>query len=178
MDIRTGSDQDLLRQAVGGDARALAAVMDRHAPAVTRYAWAITARRMDVEEVVQDTFLALWRKAETLVAAESVLPWLLVTCRNHALNVNRKNGRHRTEELADDLAAPDDPGEARDRLRFVMAEIDQLSEIDRRVCELCLVEGRPYADAAAAVGISVGAVKQRVMRTRTRLRKAVIDSER
>lgn len=178
MDITTRSDQDLLRQAVEGDTRALSALIDRYAPAVTRYAWAITSRRMDVEEVVQDTFFALWRKADALAAVESLLPWLLVTCRNHALNVNRKNGRHRTEELADDLAAPDDPGEARDRLRFVMAEIDRLSETDRRVCELCLIEGQPYADAAATVGISVGAVKQRVMRTRTRLRKAVIDDER
>ncbi|NIJ04530.1 RNA polymerase sigma-70 factor (ECF subfamily) [Frigoribacterium faeni] len=178
MEIMTESDQALLRRVVGGDTRALSAVMDRHAPAVNRYAWAITSRRMDVEEVVQDTFLTLWRRAETLAAVESLLPWLLVTCRNHALNLNRKNGRHLAEELDDDLAAPADPAEARDRLRFVMAEIDLLSETDRRVCELCLVEGRPYADVADAVGLSVGAVKQRVMRTRTRLRKAVIDDER
>ncbi|TWX34573.1 sigma-70 family RNA polymerase sigma factor [Frigoribacterium sp. ACAM 257] len=178
MDIDTKSDQDLLRRAVGGDERALTAVIDRHVAAVTRYAWAITSRRMDVEEVVQDTFLTLWRRAGELASVESLLPWLLVTCRHHALNLNRKDARHRAEELDDELAAPDDPAEARDRLRFVMGEIDALSETDRRVCELCLVEGRPYAEAAEVVGLSVGAVKQRVLRTRTRLRKAVTDHER
>ena len=178
MDIRTRSDQDLLRRAVGGDDRALTAIIDRHAPSVTRYAWAITSRRMDVEEVAQDTFLTLWRRAEDLTSVDSVLPWLLVTCRNHALNLNRKDARHRAEELDDELAAPEDPAEARDRLRFVQGEIDSLSETDRRVCQLCLVEGRPYAEAAELLGISVGAVKQRVLRTRTRLRKAVTDHER
>jgi RNA polymerase sigma factor (sigma-70 family) len=178
VDIRTRSDQDLLRRAVGGDGRALTAIIDRHAPSVTRYAWAVTSRRMDVEEVVQDTFLTLWRRAEDLTSVESVLPWLLVTCRNHALNLNRKDARHRAEELDDELAAPEDPAEARDRLRFVQGEIDSLSETDRRVCQLCLVEGRPYAEAAELLDISVGAVKQRVRRTRTRLRKAVTDHER
>jgi RNA polymerase sigma factor (sigma-70 family) len=178
VDIRTRSDQDLLRRAVGGDARALTTVIDRHAAAVTRYAWAVTSRRMDVEEIVQDTFLTLWRRAADLASTDSLLPWLLVTCRNHALNLNRKDARHRAAELDDELAAPEDPVEARDRLRFVMGEIEALSETDRRVCELCLIEGRPYAEAAEVVGISVGAVKQRVLRTRTRLRKAVTDHER
>lgn len=178
MDHTTSSDQDLLRQAVRGDTQALAAVFDRHAASVTRYAWAIASRRMDVEEIVQDTFVTLWRKADELAEVESLLPWLLVTCRNHALNLNRKNARNQTEALLDELAAPEDEAEARDRLRFVMTEIDALSETDRRICELCLIEGRPYADAAEIVGISVGAVKQRVLRTRTRLKKAVIENER
>lgn len=178
MDHTTSPDQDLLRQVARGDTKALATVLDRYTAAVTRYAWAITSRRMDVEEVVQDTFLTLWRKADTVAGTESLLPWLLVTCRHHALNLNRKNMRHVGDELPDDLAAPADHDEARDRLRFVRAEIETLSETDRRVCELCLVDGRSYSEAAELVGVSVGAVKQRVLRSRTRLRKAVIDSER
>lgn len=177
MDITTRSDRELLRQVADRDAQALTAVLDRHGPSVTRYAWALTARRMDVEEVVQDTFFTLWRRAADIESDASLLPWLLVTCRNHARNVNRRNARHDGDEISDQLAAPDEPSEARDRLRFVLAEIDALSEVDRRVCELCLVEGRPYAEAAEVVGLSVGAVKQRVFRTRTRLRKVVVDHE-
>jgi RNA polymerase sigma-70 factor (ECF subfamily) len=41
------------------------------------------------------------------------------------------------------------------------------------VCELCLVDGLPYGEAAEQLGLSVGAVKQRVSRSRARLKKAV-----
>lgn len=177
MDITTRTDRQLLGQVATRDAQALTTLVDRHGASVTRYAWALTSRRMDVEEVVQDTFFTLWRRAADVEADVSLLPWLLVTCRHHAFNVNRKNARHDGDELTDRLAAPEDAAEARDRLRFVLAEIEALSDVDRRVCELCLVDGRPYAEAAEIVGISVGAVKQRVFRTRTRLRKVVVDHE-
>jgi DNA-directed RNA polymerase specialized sigma24 family protein len=49
--------------------------------------------------------------------------------------------------------------------------------MDRQVCELCLVEGRPYKEVATLLGSSVGAIKQRVARSRARLRKAVIENE-
>jgi RNA polymerase sigma-70 factor (ECF subfamily) len=43
---------------------------------------------------------------------------------------------------------------------------------------LCLIEGRPYGEAAAQVGLSLGAVTQRVSRTRSRLKKkAVMNDE-
>ena len=57
------SDAGLLARLSGGDRQALAALFDRHAGAVTRYAWALAPNRMDVEEIVQDTFLTAWRKS-------------------------------------------------------------------------------------------------------------------
>jgi RNA polymerase sigma factor (sigma-70 family) len=174
------TDAELLIQLAAGDTAALSAVFDRHAAAVTRYAWALAENLMDVEEIVQDTFVTGWQKADGIFLPNaSLLPWLLVTCRNHALNLNRKRARNRADELPDDLTSPhgDSAEEARDRLRWVMDEIDRLEPLDRQICELTLIEGRPYSEVAETVGISVGAVKQRVSRARTRLRKAVTDNE-
>lgn len=169
------SDSALLERLARGDAEALRAVFDRHAAAVTRYAWALAAERMDVEELVQDTFITAWRRGASIPEA-SLLPWLLVTCRNHALNLQRRRAKHRSDELREHASLPD-AVEAREQLRWVMAEIERLPEVDRRVCELCLIEGRSYAEAAEELGLSVGAVKQRVLRARTRLRKVVTDDE-
>ncbi|HEX6365813.1 MAG TPA: RNA polymerase sigma factor [Agromyces sp.] len=181
MDESEGSDADLLERVAGGDQRALSVVFDRHAPAVTRYAWAIAASRMDVEEIVQDTFVTMWRKSSEITIAEaSLLPWLLVTCRNLGRNAARKAVRHAADELdetstnrADAVRDHDDAESARDDLRWVLDEIERLDPIDRRVCELCLIDGVPYAEAAEQLGLSVGAVKQRVSRSRARLKKAV-----
>jgi RNA polymerase sigma-70 factor (ECF subfamily) len=179
------SDAELLRRLTAGDHRALAAVFDRHAIAVTRYAWAMATSRMDVEEIVQDTFVTVWRRSAAIVLAEaSLLPWLLVTCRNLARNAARRAARNHADGL--DALETSASGAfrshyrdvaARDELRWVLDEIARLDPIDRRVCELCLLEGVPYADAATMLGMSSGAVKQRVSRNRARLRKAVTFDE-
>ncbi|RXZ47137.1 RNA polymerase sigma factor [Agromyces binzhouensis] len=180
------SDAELLGRLAGGDQQALATLFDRHAAAVTRYAWALAPNRMDVEEIVQDTFLTAWRKsAEVTLPDVSLLPWLLVTCRNLARNLARKAQRHAADALPDDAAGGrgvaagrDHTTErAREELQWVLAEIDRLEPLDRRICELCLVEGHPYAEAAERLGLTVGALKQRVSRNRARLRRAVTADE-
>ena len=181
MDDSEGTDADLLGRLAGGDQRAMSIVFDRHAAAVTRYAWAIAPTRMDVEEIVQDTFFTVWSKAaEITIPDASLLPWLLVTCRNHGMNVVRKAARNQADELDENSSRRTnlvrdhhDAETAREDLRWVLAEIERLEPVDRQVCELCLVEGVPYAEAARMLGLSVGAVKQRVSRSRARLKKAV-----
>ena len=66
MNESEGTDAELLRQLASGDDRALSIVFDRHAAAVTRYAWAIAPSRSDVEEIVQDTFVTVWRKSAVI----------------------------------------------------------------------------------------------------------------
>jgi len=181
VDESEGTDADLLMRLAGGDNTALPIVFDRHAAAVTRYAWAIAPSRLDVEEIVQDTFVTVWRKASEITIAEtSLLPWLLVTCRYLGMNVIRKAARNRTDEFDESsanhagyLRDQHDAEAAREELRWVLDEIARLDLIDRQVCELCLVEGLPYAEAAERLGLSIGAVKQRVSRSRARLKKAV-----
>ncbi len=107
MDVTAQTDEEIVRALAAGDRAALAQVFDRHAAAMTRYVWAIVDDRHDVEEVVQDAFLLLWQRAGTLeLPAESLLPWLLVVCRNLARNAGRKRSRHRADELPETLAAP------------------------------------------------------------------------
>lgn len=180
MEQMVDTDADVVRRTARGDRAALAEAFDRYAPTVTRYVWALADSRQDAEEIVQDTFLTFWQKADGLELPEaSLLPWLLVVAKNHAYNLNRKRARRPEGELPDEAPAPsgDDQAEAREKLRWVRDEIAALSPVDQKVCELCLIEGRPYAEAALMLGLTVTAVTQRVSRTRTRLKKAVSDRE-
>lgn len=179
MDITADDDAGLARRLASGDRAALATAFDRFAPTLTRYAWALAGSRQDVEELVQDTFLTLWQKADGVqLPTGGLLPWLLVVCRNHARNLQRRNATHAGDELPAELAGPADVSEAAEQLRWVRHEIAALPETDRRICELCLVEGHSYAEAAQLLGLSVGNVTQRVSRSRRRLRKAVTHDER
>ncbi|GGF10311.1 RNA polymerase sigma factor [Subtercola lobariae] len=172
------TDAELLERAAADDRSALALLLRRHSAAVSRYAWALVGNQADVEEVVQDTFLTCWRKAGgILLPGQSVLPWLLVTCRNVSMNLNRARFRYSTDQLSDDILVTEPDNDARQRLRWVLDEIARLTPTDQRVSEMCLIEGRSYSEAADELGISIGAVRQRVSRSRARLRRAVTENE-
>jgi DNA-directed RNA polymerase specialized sigma24 family protein len=131
-------DSVLVRRMVSGDKTALATAFDRFAPVLTRYAWAVTATSADVEHVVQESLLSLWKHADGLYLPTGLLlPWLLAVCRSHA------------GPRGADVAG----GEP---LRWVQDDLAALPDTDRRLVELCLVDGRTWAEAAQLLGLRPG----------------------
>jgi RNA polymerase sigma-70 factor (ECF subfamily) len=58
-----------------------------------------------------------------------------------------------------------------------MAEIASMSPLDRDVCRLCLIEGVPYKDAAALLGITPSTIAKRVERARRHLKSIRSESD-
>lgn len=140
MDANDDDDVDLAGRLARGDRTALGEAFDRHAAAVTRYAWAVAASPAAATEAVQDTFVALWDRATALrLATDSLLPWLLVTCRDHA--------RHASEPLAPARGAAE-------HLRWLEDDLAALSAADRGIVERCLVDGASYTEAADALDLT------------------------
>jgi len=167
------SDETLVAALARGERLAFSLLYKRHAASVLKFAFRLVGTDGLSEDILQETFLTLWSKRTSVrLVGDSVLPWLLVTCRNHSSNAVRKLARRRTEPLPDDIPSPMDAAADTDWLR---AEWAQLSPIDRRVCELCLVDGLSYAQAAAQLNITTSAVAKRMQRSRARLREASVD---
>ncbi|MEO7121785.1 MAG: sigma-70 family RNA polymerase sigma factor [Lacisediminihabitans sp.] len=163
-------DIDLLLASRTGDVTAFAELYRRHARAVLRYAWGRLGREDEAEEVLQETFLVAWEKLEQVpIVDESLLPYLLATCRNHMSNRLRKRRRWNLLALPDTLAAPT----RNEDLAWMMGELNKLSTIDRQLCQLCLGNGVSYRDAARIVDSTETAVGKRLQRARTRLRSAL-----
>ncbi len=151
-----------------GDERAFAVLYRRHAPAVLRYAWTLAETAQQAEDLAQETFLTLWRKGTAAsVYDDSLLPWLLTVCKNHTRNIRRAESRHRhlPLELMAEQASP--PNE----FRWILDDLDILSPNDRRLCELCLMEGYSYQEAARQLDITTAAAGKRLERARGRLRR-------
>jgi RNA polymerase sigma-70 factor (ECF subfamily) len=96
----TGSGRDplddaaLVREIVAGSHDALAALYDRHGTAVFAAASRLTSDRGLAEEVVQETFLALWDRAETFdPSLGSLAAWLHTIARNRTVDRLRAAGR-------------------------------------------------------------------------------------
>ncbi|WP_229054955.1 RNA polymerase sigma factor [Aeromicrobium sp. Leaf350] len=169
------TDATLIGRARSGDRQAFGQLYDRHVRPVFWQAYAVLGEVGAAEDAAQETFVTAWRKLGSIPAADSALPWLLVTARYVALNARRGDTRRqrRSAEMPDDVAADDDV-EATVEAADVRAEIAQavaaLSPTDRELYELCLEDGLTYAEAAEQLGLTHASVRNRLSRLRARLR--------
>ena len=84
----------LVGEVAAGSQDALASLYDRHADAVFAAAIRLTSDRQVAEEVVQETFLALWNRAELFdPAAGSLAAWIHTIARNRTVDRLRAAGR-------------------------------------------------------------------------------------
>jgi RNA polymerase sigma factor (sigma-70 family) len=158
-----------------GDAAAFTALYRRHAPAVMRYAWSMLRDRSVAEDVLQETFGTVWhRRRSSRTVDESLLPWILVVCRNHSRNALRRAVKHRTVglEAVPEQASGDQSAVPGGPLGWIADELSRLSLADQQLCRLCLVEGYSYAEAARILDTTSAAVGKRLQRARARLAQA------
>ena len=164
------TDAELLALSAGGSDAAFADLFDRHYVPVFRYARRILGDEADAADAAQTTFITAWSKIRSVrLVGDSALPWLLSTCRFVVLNQARTRKRRGEVELTDAVATVtgtlEDP-----KVAWAIDEIQQLGEIDRQACELTLVAGLSYREAADRLGTTAGAVAKRVERSRSRLK--------
>jgi RNA polymerase sigma-70 factor (ECF subfamily) len=177
-DTETVSDEALLDAATRGDGQAFGQLYDRHRDRVFRHLLRLSETVADAEDLVGLVFVEAWRKRNMIrVVKADVLPWLLVTASNLARNYTRARRRYRSF-LARVPYPVDEPDHAdavaerldrRNRDRALRSAFDRLSNSDREVLTLCVLEELSTGDAAAALGVPVGTVKSRLARAKARL---------
>jgi len=159
----------------GGDA-ALRELFSRHAP------WLATRLRRalppdDVEDVLQETFIAVWQSAKTYKSRGTPTAWLWVIARNQAAMLLRKRGQPPVPLPDGDPATNEDPAEtalARAELAIATQALESNGRrAEREVWRLLYVEDRPVAEVAELMGVPEGTVKSRAHRARRLLRAAL-----
>ena len=126
------------------------------------------------EEVAQEPALRLWRFRDGLERAQSPQAWIVRVSANEALRLRERRGRLGAREVPDDgdRGPPaDDPGAVEMiQLRVaVMAELNRLSEQDRKILALHYFGDLPLPIIAQRMGLPLGTVKARLSRARRRL---------
>jgi RNA polymerase sigma-70 factor (ECF subfamily) len=101
------SDEELVACLVEGDEAALGELYDRHAESLFRAALLRLGDRTLAEEVLQDTYLALWNRAELFDGRQgSVIAWLSTIARNRAIDRLRSSARRPAPVVLSGLVAP------------------------------------------------------------------------
>jgi RNA polymerase sigma-70 factor (ECF subfamily) len=140
-----------------------------------RYVLTFGLAAADCEEVVQESFLALFRHLQLGRSRENLPGWLFRVGHNLALK-KRRRYKWQSTEKPDLLMA--DPGPGPDRLfatnqtqSRLLSVVQALPERDRRCLEL-RVEGFRYRDIAEMLGMSLGAVSMSLARSLGRIARA------
>ncbi|PRY13037.1 RNA polymerase sigma factor [Kineococcus rhizosphaerae] len=173
------SDEVLARRAGLGDREAFAAIVDRHGPALARYAGRLLDDAHQVEDCLQDTFLASWRGLPAFRGDASLRTWLFTLTRHAAFarlqRWPRSGSRPHVpvEEVADrlrDLREDPERSSVEGALREALdVALRLLPPRQRTAWLLREVEGLGYPEIAVVLGSSSTAVRGLLERARTTL---------
>lgn len=169
-------DDELIAAMAAGDDTALRELFDRHASwLAVRLRTALPAD--DVEDVLQETFLAGWRGAGQYRPAGAAGGWLWGIARRQAALLLRRRGPA-TQQFISDQEDGTDLAEAALVRRDLADAVAGLGAPEAEVWRLLYVEGRPVAEVAELTGVPEGTVKSRAYRARRLLRAALLGGTR
>ena len=181
---RPGTDHDaIVRRACAGDDAALDELVALYHDRVYRYGRAV-CRDTDIDDAVQEAFLALTRSRASFRGEAGIGTWLFTAVRNACRQLLRPVAR-RTRVLGvqaaadalDDVAAadlgPEDLAVRDDLVRLVHQALARLDPGHREILVLRDLEGRSGPETAVALGLSNDAMKSRLHRARLALRHEV-----
>jgi len=175
-------DGKLARALRRGDRRALDKAMSAYTPYLSTVAWRALgpgARNEDVEEIVSDTFLALWHSREGLDPDKGLKAYLAAIARNKAadrLRASRPASLPLTELDGQSGPGPEEELERRLFTAALWEAVAALPEVDRALVEGYYFEGEKLRDLAKRLGLTAGGAKTRLCRARKSL-KATLEKE-
>ncbi|MCH1495203.1 MAG: sigma-70 family RNA polymerase sigma factor [Rubripirellula sp.] len=133
------------------------------------------------EDAFQGTFLQVHLKCHQFDPGRRFRPWLYAIATNQAIDVQRRNKRHRmvsldqsnggdreerlsgwSEKLVGDSPDPADVASAQEHRDWVNSSVASLSDSMQQVIQLVYYQGMKYREAAEVLGIPVGTVKSRL----------------
>ncbi len=183
----------LLRYALERDPSHFDEIVERFGPALNGYLNKILGDRQMAEDALQGTFLQVHLNASAFEDGRLARPWLFTIAKRQAIDLFRRNGRHRVNHVSLSRWTPDDSdngsgnslaetivgnepspverlidGEEKESL---MSALENVPQLQSEVVRLVHLDGLSHGEAAAKIGVPVGTVKSRASAGRKALRK-------
>lgn len=173
-------EQATLERAKLGDRAAMEAVLAEVAPTIQRFGARLCGRGGDLDDVVQDTLLAVASNLSRFEERASLSSWVFALTRSACSRRHRGLANAQVPETLDVLdgapahdPSPEEAAERGEVDRAVARALDRLPVDYREVLVLRDVEGLTAPEAAKVLGIGVDALKSRLHRARAALRASL-----
>ena len=175
------SDVELLHAIAARDDEALASLYDRYRLILFGLLLRILNSREEAEDVLQEVFLQIWRRARDFDEERGQpFTWMITVARSRAIDRLRvlaarhrlaASASHETEEVSD--AAADAVGS--EQREIVAGALAQIPDEQRRTLMLAYFEGLTQSEIAARLDAPLGTVKTRMRSGMIRLRELLAD---
>ncbi|HUR29647.1 MAG TPA: sigma-70 family RNA polymerase sigma factor [Planctomycetota bacterium] len=192
MQPMTKEDVSLVAETLAGNQLSFQLLVERYQDRMFGLVRHYTRSPVEIEDIVQDTFLKAFTRLSSFQQQSSFYTWLCRIAINTALDFHKRHGRNPVQAVEDpELAIAADrhdrPGRSGSSLqapdaRLERAEIqtithrvlEELPEIFRAVLILREFEDMAYQDMADVLGISIGTVESRLFRARARFKDKLL----
>ena len=172
------SDHELVARVARGDRAAIRLLFMRHHARVFRFVARQTGSETMADDVANEVFLEVWRKASAFEGRSEVSTWLLGIARFKALSKLRKKSEAELDEaqaaaIEDTADTPEVSAMKDDKAAALRRFIDALPAEHRTVIDLAYYQGQSVTEIAEILAIPVATVKTRMFYARRKLGEAL-----
>jgi RNA polymerase sigma-70 factor (ECF subfamily) len=179
------TDEALFVALKNGDAAALSILFQRHGRLVYGLALKILANSQEAEDLTQEIFLTLWRKASTNPDCRFFVRYLVTITRTRAIDKIRARNRQlklveKIETMTNDVtpeATPVEQASLAERAQRINNALQQLSDKQRQVIELAYNQGLSQSEIAKQLDVPLGTVKTCTRQGLLKLKRMLLDAD-
>jgi RNA polymerase sigma-70 factor (ECF subfamily) len=181
------SDESLMSLFQQGNEPAYALLVQRYKDELTNFAGRFLGDPDEAEDVVQETFVRVWRSRDSYTPAARFSTWVYTIASNLAktrlrrwslrrfVRLGEKHNDGQVFDLPDESAGPDDAADDAFREERIQQALKSLPVKFREVVVLRDIQQLSYEEIVAITGSGMGTVKSRINRARAALRDQLRD---
>jgi RNA polymerase sigma factor (sigma-70 family) len=166
------TDEQLIQCVADGDSSCLATLFERHHKAVYQFCLQMTRHPAQSEDLVQDVFIKILRKAGSFRGDGLFKGWMFNIARNITLDHIRKSKRQDSESLDDDMVnqnltdhrSAEQSAAGTQKMNLVMQALSKIPEAAQQVIWLGRFQFENYDELGQALGCNAGAARVRMHR--------------
>ncbi len=169
------NDDELVLACRNGDHESFGALVIRYERELMGHALALLGNREDALDILQETFVRVFKSIDRFQAGRKFYPWIYGIMRNLCVDRFRRHARdqrHR-DALWKCVELNSEWNKSDERARRLWKALGKLSQEDREIIVLKHLEGRKYDEISEVLQVARGTVMSRLYRARQRLKEVV-----
>lgn len=151
-----------------GSKEAFCRIMDMYKDRIYGIAYRVTGSAQDAEDILQETFLKLWKFRQDINTEGELYPWIKRVALNMSIDYRRKKKRE-DKRIEENMEQPQEKINTNVQEQVTQLALDSLDEDKRSVFLLRVIGGYSYQEIAQRLGLSIGTVMSRLHRARKEL---------
>jgi RNA polymerase sigma-70 factor (ECF subfamily) len=181
---KTAEDASLVRETLAGNQASFQLLVERYQSRIFALTRHYTRNAVEIEDLVQDTFLKAYSRLDSFEHQSSFYTWLYRIATNTILDHMKRRGRSPVQSVEDPeivsaqppsrLVAPDTAMQRDEIAKITHAVLEQIPEIFRTVLVMREFDDLSYQEIADVLGISIGTVESRLFRARARFKDKLL----